>query len=177
MTINNLLIALISLLVLSPGERTIQPDKENLGQKIAEIKGDRFVFVADTVALKKHFERIINMPEVKLQKIEVLKRKTFGDREEDYYMLVAYDHSMELKTTRWLVNHEGGLYYYHCDFNKEVSDDEIFYVTFFTCYGSKTDCFPMVAHLSDGYIWGGSTELACRLDDPCKGIKTIEMEE
>ena len=176
MTISNLLIALLSL-ALQPGEGTKPIDRDNLGQKIATVQGDKFVFVADTIALKKHFERIINMPEVKLEKIEVLKRKTFGDREEDYYMVVAYDHSMALKTTRWLVNHEGSLYYYHCDFNQEVSDDEMFYVTFFTCYGSKTDCFPMVAHLPDGYFWSGNTELVCNPDDPCKGIKAVEMEE
>ena len=176
MTISNLLIVLVSL-ALRPGEGAKPVARDNLGQKIATVQGDKFVFVADTITLKRDFERIINMPEVKLEKIEVLKRKTFGDREEDYYMLIAYDHSMALKTTRWLVNHEGSLYYYHCDFDEETTDDEIFYVTFFTCYGSKTNCFPMVAHLSDGYMWGGSTDLVCRPDDPCRGIKTVEMEE
>jgi len=146
------------------------------GRKIAHIDGNHFVFEADTLELKQSLEKIINMKAVKLDRIEIRKDVTFGDRQEDYYMLIAFDYSKSLKTVRWLANRDGSLYFTALE-ESDMTDDDIFYATYFTCYGTDSDCFPMVAHLSDGYGWSSSTELTCKPDSKCLGVKTVSFGE
>lgn len=166
------LIALLSLALQSS-----KADAQIVGEKIGYVKGQDFIFAADTVKLKQSLEKIINMERVKLDKIEIKKDITIGDRKEDYYMLIAYDYSKDLKIARWLVNREGALFYYNADLEGDITDNDIFYSTYFTCYGTNTDCFPMVAHLPDGYSWGGSTDFTCKTDSACTGIKTVIIED
>jgi hypothetical protein len=171
MKITLFLLSLFTVMVFSSSN----PDGK-LGRKIAFEKNKDYIFITDTIALKAGFEDLIAMPNIKLDKIEVLKDKTIGDRQEDYYMVVAYDFSESLTVARWLVKKDNGLYYYKNNTGEET-DDTVFFRTYYACYGSKTNCFPKVAHLNDGYTWGGnSTKLVCDPDDPCKAMRIFEPE-
>ena len=116
------------------------------------------------------------MPHVKLDKIEVIKDKTIGDRKEDYYMVVAHDFSQNLTVSRWLLKQDDGLYYYKNNTGEET-DDSVFFRTYYACYGSKTNCFPKVAYIHGGYSWGGNSVLmACNPNDPCRAMSIFEPE-
>ena len=172
--ITNILIALLSLAALQPGEGAKPIDNDNLGQKVAQIQGDKIIFVADTTMLKDHFESVIEMPEVELKKIEILKRHTFGDKKEDYHMLIAYDQNLKLKVAHWLVENEGGLYFFENKTDAEIPN-EYFFGTYFVCYASDESCFPLVKYYDDTYSWGTIEEQVCPVDSKCKGRKVYVL--
>lgn len=139
------------------------------------MKNGKFIFTTDTIALKNSFTNIIEMTDVKLEKIEILKDKTFGEKQEDFYMVIAYDRHKELKIARWLVKDRDSLFYYKPIKLEEITDEEIFYRSYYVCHGSNDDCFPHVAYIDGQRMWGSSEKLICEPDSPCKGIVSFQL--
>lgn len=145
----------------------------NKDRKIGYIIDNSYRFSIDTIALKKEWQDILQSvkPETTFDKIEIRKDITLGTSNKEYYMVVAYDYSQNLKSARWLVNKRNTLYFFG-NTNNNV-DNEIFYRTYYTLYGSDTDCFPEVHYINKEYLWAGSEKLVCLPDDPCKSSSTF----
>lgn len=162
------LLSLISIFLLNYSGREAHASK-HLGRKIGEVKGNTFNVIIDTVEYKGFLERnILSVPEAKLDRIEIIKSTTVGDRRDDFYMLIAYDKSLNLKSTHWLVRDNDAFYFFENKSLEEVPN-EIFFGTFFTCYGSESDCYPLVSIYDDEYAWTTSEERVCNPNSPCKG--------
>lgn len=143
---------------------------------IAYLENGDYKFLIDTTTFKVKLEKIINLPKISLDKIEIRRDTTFGLKREAYYMLMAYDKSMHLKSAHYLIKKGNKLCFYN---SKSVVDEknDLFYQTYFTCYGATTNCYPIVGDLDGGLAWRGSEDAVCRKDDPCKGLKTLIIED
>lgn len=157
--------------------QTFSQSEKNIGEKVGYIKNDSYIITIDTIAYKDFLEKnIISIPEARLSKIEILKSKIEGERNDDFYMLIAYDEKLDLKTAHWLVRDADSLYFFQNRTTDPV-DDEIFFGIFYTCYSSDTDCFPRVRYNDKKYLWGSSKVFACNPDSPCKSSSTYLYEE
>lgn len=79
--------------------------------KIAHLENGICKIDADTVTLKKLWLGKCGFEGVDYTKIEVLKKQTFGEKKEDFYMLIAYDPSKDLKTSRYLFKINDNFYF------------------------------------------------------------------
>lgn len=142
--------------------------QKNNVERIGYIKDSQYIITLDTVQYKGFLERIITIPGIHLSKTEILKSKTVGERQEDFYMLMVSDESGKTKIAHWLVKEENNFYFFQNKTNKEI-DDEVFFNTYYTCHGSETNCSPMVRYFADeGYSWGISAERICSINSNCE---------
>lgn len=151
--------------------------KSNLAEKIGYIENNHYIITVDTLKLKEYWEQITGVADTELTNMEIRKTLTLGDREEDFYMLIAYDKSKKLKMSRYLFKQDNDLYFYTVDLSKDVSDNEMFFCYYYLCYGADDDCFPHVGILENQYFWSNSHLLVCELDSPCKGGITFVPNE
>ena len=77
--------------------------QKNNVERIGYIKDSQYIITLDTVQYKGFLERIITIPGIHLSKTEILKSKTVGERQEDFYMLMVSDESGKTKIAHWLV--------------------------------------------------------------------------
>lgn len=164
--ISYLIISFCSL--LAPSE----PYK-NIGEKIGYIKNGQYTVTLDTISYKAFLENeILDIPGANLKNFEILKSQTVGDYKEEYYMLIAYDNDLNLKSTRWLIKENDNLHFFENKTGRDIPN-QIFYNTYYTCYGSESNCFPLVRHFKDGYSWGTSEERACKSSSSCMASSTL----
>lgn len=150
--------------------------RKSVGLRIGFVKSEKYIFDIDTISFKKELENLIQIPELNLDKIEIRKDTLNGNEHGEYYMLIAHDQSKHLKIARWLVRNNNELYYFK-NHNGEETSNEIFYCTYYTCYGSSNNCFPRVFSIDNEFIWATSEKLICSPDDPCKSTSTYTPNE
>lgn len=150
---------------------TLLVSGQNGRQKIAHLENGVYVFNADTTAIKNEWAKRTETTGVHYQKIEILRRKTFEEKQEDFYMLIAYDKTKDLKTCRYLIRINDNFYFR--SYAKDVSSNDIFFNTVFTCKGKDEVCFPEVLFMNNEYSWGGRQRMECSNDDTCTGIRSV----
>lgn len=139
--------------------------------KVAHFENGVYTFDIDTTSIKNEWAGRTQTTGVKYQKIEILKRQTFGEKKEDFYMLIAYDRTKDLKTCRYLMRQNDDFYFGL--FTNTTSESEIFYNTVFTCKGKDDMCFPQVLYMDNMYGWGGNQRLECSEDNNCTGTRSV----
>lgn len=143
--------------------------------EIAYIEKERYVFIIDTLKYKSYLERVLNLPNVSFDKVEIRKDSMTSNHKNVYYMLIAYDWSEKLKTAHYLLESNNRLYFYKNPDNRQEEINEIFYSTYFTCYGTDENCFPVVVEVEEGvYEWSGSPYLVC--DPLCTAMRSLVIE-
>lgn len=141
--------------------------------KIAHLENGIYKIDADTVALKKLWVEKSGFEGVNYTKMEVLKKQTFGEKKEDFYMLIAYDPAKDLKTCRYLFKINDNFYFRP---SKGTDTNDLFYGTVFTCRGKDDECFPEVLYMDNTYQWGGKQKLECSKDNHCPSTRSIMFE-
>ena len=141
--------------------------------KIAHLENGICKIDADTLALKKLWVERSGVEGVNYTKMEVLKKQTFGEKREDFYMLIAYDPAKDLKTCRYLFKINDNFYFRPA---KGIDNNDLFYGTVFTCRGVDAECFPEVLYMDNTYQWGGNQRLQCSNDNKCIGTKSVSIE-
>lgn len=139
--------------------------------KVAHLENGVYQFDIDTTIIKNEWVKRTGTTNVTYQKIEVLKRQTFGEKKEDFYMLIAYDKAKDLKTCRYLIRINDSFYFGL--FTDTTSEIETFYNTVFTCKGKNDVCFPEVLYMEGSYHWGGNQKLECNEDNNCTGTRSV----
>lgn len=161
-----MLIAIISSNKNSEETVSITHDK---GKKIAYVQNNEYHFIIDTTKYKANLNNMVSFVEnANYDEVKIEKGVTLGNLDKEYYMLIAYDKEYYLKTARWLIKDKDTLYL-HRNTGKNI-DNEIFYRTFFSVYGSNTNCYPNVVCAEGKYQWTGDTtgKPYCEPDSPCK---------
>lgn len=146
----------------------------NKGKKVAHIHNQKYQFAIDTAKYRVNLGKMVNFIEnVSYDSITIEKGIVVGDSNQTYYALIGYDSEYHLKTARWLIEDKDTLYL-HRNTGKNVNN-EIFYRTFFSVYGSDTDCYPSVLKIDDVYYWtsNDSGKLYCDPNSPCKTTSTF----
>ena len=164
--------------VFISGYKTIpyKTDNSHPGKKIGTIKNDQYIITVDTLKLKEYFIEVIDEPEIKLEKVQIIKGIVVSKKKEDFYMLTAYVKGKNARVTRWLVK-EGNDLYFH-KMSDEIEENEAFYCTyFFVNCTDNSPTAPMVLDFGDGYGWSTSENPVCGPDSPCTGSKSLRLDE
>ena len=152
-------------------------ETQNPGKKIGTIKNGQYVITVDTVALKSYWERtILKKPEIKLSKIEIVKGKVVGKKNEDYYMLTGYVENKNARTARWLVKN-GNDFYFHKMLDKTFENEEFYSTYYFAECTDSLPTVPMALNLGNGYEWSISENPATSSNSSCKVRKSLRYEE
>ncbi|MCW4469987.1 hypothetical protein OGH69_13495 [Flavobacterium sp. MFBS3-15] len=146
------------------------------GHKIGFVKNKENIISIDSIKFKEQWEKILPLPDVKLDKIEIRRGFTKGEREEEFYMLMAYDYESKLKTARWLIKKDGSFYFYKSPVD-ESNLNHPFFRTYFTCYGDSGDCNPHVFIIDNRYYWTSTEKFYCDPNSPCKSSSIFFPDE
>ena len=163
----------IAFICHNSSQKTKTIDEEK-GKKIAYIQNNEYHFTIDTTRYKKYLKEVTNFTEnINYEKVSITKNKVLGNSEKEYYVLMAYDKKHFLKTARWLIRDKDSLYLFK-NTEKNV-ENEIFYRTYFSVYGSDTNCYPNVVCIEGKHQWTGDTtgKPYCDPDSPCKSTSTF----
>lgn len=148
---------------------------QSKGQKIAYLDNGSYVFTADTTGIKKGWEKLSPLKNTSLSNIQIQQGTTFNERQETFYMLIAYDNKANLKMSRYIIRDKNDFYFAAMD--DTFSDGSLFYVTVFECHGSKDNCSPRVAIIDGEYVWTPNEILQCHANDPCKASTSVTFLE
>lgn len=141
-------------------------NKDNLEIPFAKIENDKLIIIQDTTLLKqKLLENITSEKPIHFNKVEILKRKTIGDVQEEYYFVLVTNNQYNIKIARWL-NLVGNELY----FNDKTNQVDSFEQIYLTCVGNN-DCYPEVFIIDNKRSWGCTKNPKC-ITDPEKVDKS-----
>lgn len=148
------------------------PNVSNRDRSIGYIKENDY-YLRDSTELKSKFLKVvsINNPDVsELNKIEIIKTRTLGDKQITEYLLIGYNHKKQLKIARCL-RLKNDLFFLEEDLKKPSRRDD-FYSSYFICFNSNQDCFPNIALFENEKRWVSNNLLGC-FENDCKCLTVL----
>ncbi|WP_396151933.1 hypothetical protein [Flavobacterium sp.] len=152
--------------------------KGDIDFPFARVKGEKIEIIQDTTLLKQKLKENISFDKpIHFNSVEILKQKTIGDSQEDYYFVLIRANDSKVRIARWLSLIGDELY-----FNNKTNQFNSFEQTYLICVGNN-DCYPEVFIFNDQKNWGCSKDPKC-ITDPekrealnCDIYKTILISE
>ncbi|HRE76351.1 MAG TPA: hypothetical protein PLL09_00860 [Flavobacterium sp.] len=144
----------------------------------AKVYGERIEIIQDTTLLKQKLKENISFDKpIHFDSVEIVKQKTIGDLQEEYYFVLIKDSRSKVRIARWLKLIGDELY-----FNNKTNQVNSFEQTYLICVGNN-DCYPEVFIFNDQKNWGCSKDPKC-ITDPekrealnCDIYKTVLISE
>ncbi len=134
---------------------------------IGYVEESRYILV-DTLALKqKMLLDAGNKGKMTLDKVEILKVLSVGERQETQYLLLASSLGKRLRIARSL-HLIADRFYLEEDLKVKSTHDELFFASYFITNDCDEECFPYIAILDGRKTWVAKKTLVCSRDSQCK---------
>lgn len=166
------------ILIVNSCHSISQVDVQEGNELFAKIYKERVEIIQDTLLLKQKLSENINFDKpINFDKVEVIKQKTIGEIQQEYYFVLLKDSRNNIKIARWL-NLTGDELY----FNNKVNNGDAFEQTYLICVGNN-NCYPEVFIFDNKKEWGCSKDPKCISDlekkdiSDCDVYKTILISE
>lgn len=152
--------------------------KKDSDISFAVVYGERIAIIQDTTLLKQKLKENISFDKpINFSSVKIVKQKTIGDLQEEYYFVLIKDSHSKVRIARWL-NLTGNELY----FNNNTNQNDSFEQTYLICVGNS-DCYPEVFVFNNQRIWGCSKDSKCIIEPEkrdnldCDTYKTILISE
>lgn len=128
----------------------------------AKVYGERIEIIQDTTLLKQKLKENISFDKpIHFNSVEIVKQKTIGDLQQEYYFVLIKDSRSKVRIARWL-----NLIGEELHFNNKINQIDSFEQIYLICIGSN-DCYPEVFVFDNKRNWGCSKDPSC-ITDPQK---------
>ncbi|RAR48017.1 hypothetical protein [Flavobacterium lacus] len=180
MVIKSVKISFALFVILSSYYSFFKNHNEDIGLEIpfAKIINGELKIIQDTTLLKEKLKENISFDKpIHFNSVEIVKQKTLGDLQEEYYFVLIRDNHSKVRIARWLNLIGDALY-----FNNKTNQNDSFEQTYLICVG-KSDCYPEVFVFDNQRNWGCSKDPKCIIDPEkrdnldCDTYKTILISE
>ncbi len=164
---------------LSVTKKNVQESaKKDIDYPFAKIYEERIEIIQDTTLLKQKLKENISFDKpIHFNSVEIVKQKTLGDLEEEYYFVLIKDSPSKVRIARWL-----NLIGNELHFNNKTNQVDSFEQIYLICNGNN-DCYPEVFIFNNQRNWGCSKDPKCILEPEtrsnlnCDFYKTVLISE
>ena len=124
----------------------------------AKIDNGKFIFLQDTLSLKKRLiDNISSKKDIFFDKVVILKQTTLGNNPKEFYYVLIKDSNNHIKISRWLNRIGDELF-----FSNKIIDGEQFEQIYHFCIGLE-DCDPEVFDIDNRKFWNCSKDPTCKI--------------
>ena len=152
--------------------------KKDIDSPFARVYAEKIDIIQDTTLLKQNLKENISFDKpIHFNSVEIIKQKTIGDLQEEYYFVLIKDSRSKVRIARWL-----NLIGNELHFNNKTNNADSFEQTYLICTGIN-NCYPEVFILNNQRSWGCSKDPKCILDPNkknnfgCEVYKTVLISE
>lgn len=137
------------------------------GDRVGSVEGNRYV-LQDSLSLKEKFLRDTgNEGSMIIDKIEIKKVTSVGEKKKAYYILLAHSFDSKLKIARCLHVKKKD-FFLEEDLKMANKGEDFFYSSYFITNDCDEDCYPYVAFVEGKRIWAAKKTLVCSRESRCR---------
>jgi len=152
--------------------------KDTTGRSSVASNYHNEIAINDSTSLKLKVikELSSNIKDLAIDKTEIKRLTTIGERKEQVYFIQFTDLKKQRRIAKYLFLNKNQFFFYENLMPKIDPEDEAFYQSYYVCYGSnKPECSPNIAILDGHKVWGAGSRMVCDPDDPCKNAQVLVL--
>lgn len=146
---------------------------------VGYLENDKAVII-DSVSVKNKVLHDLSKDNknLKLNKVEIENIITIGEEAQNVYFLLITS-SKNARIGKYLFLIDNYLYFYDDLIDKaRYSANEVFYNSYYVCYGSDDpECTPHIGYIEGEMVWGAGKAMVCLPESSCKTMQIFSIEE